>query len=118
MVAWWSTVAVARGGYVTRDRYLAQLDGLGANPILNRAIVVDDRSDAAAIDAAVTSFFDAHDAGTYGVLDAFDRVPLDACGWDRSGSVPIPEMTFMPAAAAPATSVDIREVTNLPALAD
>lgn len=122
LVSWWSNVAFARGGHVDLSPHLAAIDGLGTNPIVNRAVVLSPDAEVAAVVAAICSTYDTRDGGVIGLLDAWDAVDLDGVdGWSRQGTVLLPEMVFSPdktSTAAPDADADLREVTDAAGIAD
>ncbi|MEY2425730.1 MAG: hypothetical protein QOI61_1302 [Actinomycetota bacterium] len=116
MVAWWERVALARGGFVHHSEFVAVLDGLGTNPITNRAVVLTPDADSAAVAAVVRETFDRRAGGVIGLLDPWDHVALHGDGWSDSATVILPEMIYPSTSTRPPNLGDIRVVEGADAL--
>lgn len=116
MVAWWERVALARGGFVDHSESVAVMDGLGTNPITNRAVVLTPDADSAAIARIMRETFDRRSGGIIGLLDPWDHVVLNSDGWHESATVVLPEMTYVPTSSPPPIVHDVRLVDGTDAL--
>ncbi len=112
MVAWWSRVALARGGFVDHSESVAVMDGLGTNPITNRAVVLAPDADSALVAGFMRETFDRRSAGVIGLLDPWDSVALTDNGWTESWTVILPEMVYLPTPSPPPVVHDIRLVAD------